>query len=199
MVEDWIEQFGPLAVFFGLMLEGEMALILAGYAIHHGYLELIPTLLAGTAGGTCSDSLYYWLGRRFGARFLRARKKLRPVRARAILMLRRWGHLMAFATRFAFGLRIALPVVMGAARMRPRIFHPYNAAGSFAFSVVYVAIGYGVGTAVGEFIRDANVTETQVVVALIAIVAFILLIREWRLYHAPESDPAASKRFTRKS
>lgn len=185
-MEEWIQSIGPWAVFIGLMLEGEVALILAGYAVHHGYLDLLPTLLLGTLGGTCTDSLYYWLGRKYGVKLLRSRRSLRPLRARAILMLRRYGHVMAFAVRFAFGLRIALPIAIGASRMKPRTFHLYNLLGSFTFAVFYLAMGYGVGRTIQGFIRRAGISELDAVIALVVIGALVWLVREWRLYHAPQ-------------
>ena len=197
-MEQWIERFGPWAVFFGLMVEGEVALILAGYAVNHGYLELLPTLLAGTLGGTCSDSLYYWIGRRYGARLLRSRPSLRPLRARAILLLRRSGHIMAFSARFAFGLRIALPIAMGAARMRPHVFHPYNALGALAFSIVYLGVGYGVGTAIQQMIRRAGISEVQVLTAIVTIGALVWFVREWRLYHTPPETTIARRAVRRR-
>ena len=182
-MEQWIEQFGPWAVFFGLMVEGEMALILAGYAVHSGYLPLLPTLLAGTAGGLCSDGLYYWLGRHFGARFLRNRPKLRPLRARAILLLRRRGHMMALSVRFALGIRIVLPTVMGAARMKPRVFHGYNLIGAALFSVVYVALGYLFGRAIQRLIERLGISEVHVIAAVVVVGTIVWIVREWRLYH----------------
>ncbi|MBW3628720.1 MAG: DedA family protein [Gemmatimonadetes bacterium] len=187
-MEQWIEQFGPWAVFAGLMIEGEMALLLAGYAVHHGYLPLLPTLLLGTAGGICSDGLYYWLGRTYGARFLRSRPGLRPLRARAILLLRRRGHLMALGVRFAMGLRIVLPTVMGAARMPPRVYHSYNAVGAFLFAAVYLALGYVFGRAIQRVIGSLGLSEVHVFGAVIVIGAIAWLVREWRLYHDLPAD-----------
>lgn len=187
-MEQWIQSIGPWAVFIGMMIEGEVALLLAGYAVHHGHLELLPTLLLATLGGTCTDSLYYWLGRKYGVKLLRSRRSLRPVRARAILLLRKHGHVMAFAVRFAFGLRIALPIAIGASRMRPRTFHTYNLLGSFTFAVFYLAMGYGVGRTIQGFIRRAGITELDAAIGLVVIGAIVWLVREWRLYRArPET------------
>lgn len=182
-MEQWIEQFGPWAIFIGLLVEGEMALILAGYAVQHGYLPLLPTLLLGTVGGFCSDGIYYWLGRIYGPRLLRSRPGLRPLRARAILLLRRRGHMMALAVRFAVGIRIVLPTVMGAARMRPRVFHSYNAVGAFFFAVVYLALGYVFGRAIQRVIAAAGISEVHFVVAVVVIGTLAWIRREWRLYH----------------
>lgn len=170
-----------------------MALILAGYAVTRGYLDLLPTLLLGAAGGTVSDSLYYWLGRRYGIRLLRSRRSLRPLRARAVLLLRRYGHLMAFSTRFAFGMRIVLPVAMGASRMHPRVFHPYNALGALCFAIVYLALGYGFGQAIQRLIVRSGVSEIHVLLALVVVGAIAWAVREWRLYHDPVGRPRGSR------
>jgi membrane protein DedA with SNARE-associated domain len=195
--QHWIERFGPWAVFIGLMTEGEMALIIAGYALHHGYLQLLPTLLLGTAGGTCTDSLYYWLGRSYGIRILRSRPKLRPLRARAVLLLRRYGHLMALGVRFAFGLRIALPIAMGSARMRPRVFHLYNAIGAFLFAVVYLGIGYGLGTVFRRLIAQAD-TEDYALAGMLALGALVWIVNEWRIYHATPLETRNGWRLLRR-
>lgn len=178
-----------------MLAEGEVALILAGYALHHGYLDPLPTLLMGTAGGTCSDSLYYWLGRRFGARIIRARPALRPLRIRAVVLLRRWGHITAFATRFAFGLRIALPIAMGAARMHPRVFHLYNALGALTFAVVYLGIGFGFGRVVHQLFVRSGLSEVQLIGAVVVLVALIWLGREWMIYRrVPTEMPPVKRR-----
>jgi membrane protein DedA with SNARE-associated domain len=44
-LQDWIGQYGYLAVFFGVMLEGESILLAAIYAIHHHYLLMWPVIM----------------------------------------------------------------------------------------------------------------------------------------------------------
>ena len=186
MLEQWIEQYGYVAVFLGSIVEGETALVLAGFGVSRGYLEPATTFLLALAGGTLGDSAYYWIGRRYGARLLRRRRSLRPLRARAVLMLRRRGHAMAFLVRFAYGLRIVLPIAIGAARIRPWTFHPANLAASACFAALYLTLGYAFGEAIEDFLGHAAAWETRVLVGLLACGAVAWIIREWRLYRYPD-------------
>ncbi len=62
----YIQTYGYWAVLLGSILEGETILILAGYSIHRGYLDFLPTLLLAVAGGWLGDlfylSLLLWKG-----------------------------------------------------------------------------------------------------------------------------------------
>lgn len=182
--EIWVERYGYWAVFAAGILEGEVAFILAGYALSRGYLDPAPTFLLGAAGGTLGDSLYFWIGRRYGAHLLKSWRSLRPLRARAILLLRRRGRVTALLVRFAYGLRVALPIAIGAARIRPSTFHPYNALGALCFTALYLGLGAGFGTAVQEVLGRVSPWEPRILAGLLLLGALAWLIREWRLYHS---------------
>lgn len=186
MLASWIESYGLWAVFFGMLLEGETVLILAGYAASQGYLPLLPTLLLGAGGGALADSLYYGVGRRYGPALIRRFAALRRLRARAVLFVRRWGRQAAFLTRFMYGMRIVLPMSMGAARFRPRVFLPFNGLGALAFAALYVSLGYFFGRTVQDLLGRVRPYETWVVLGLVVVGAIVWGVREWRLYHSEE-------------
>jgi hypothetical protein len=58
-MQQWIETYGYWAVFLGGIFEGETVLIVAGYAISQGYLQVVPTFLLAAAGGFLGDFAYY--------------------------------------------------------------------------------------------------------------------------------------------
>jgi membrane protein DedA with SNARE-associated domain len=181
----WIEQYGYAAVFAGGLLEGETVMVLAGYSISRGYLAPVPTFLLATLGAALGDFVYYWLGRRYGGRLIRQWRFLRPLRARATLVLRRWGGTTAFLTRFAYGLRIILPMSLGAARLRLVIFLAYNWAAAACFSALYLTLGYLFGAAVQEWLDRVRPYERWILLSVIVLGALIWAVREWRLYRAP--------------
>lgn len=194
MLEGWIERYGYLAVLIGAMLEGETVLVLAGYSVARDYLDPVPTFLLAAAGGTASDSVYYWLGRHFGARLVRSRRSLRPYRARAVLLLRRTGHAAAFLSRFAYGLRVVLPMVMGVVRMRPSVFHAYNLAGSLCFALVYLSAGYLFGEAADQMIERLRSREAALLLGIALLGLAVWLAREWWILHsARDQEPPAPR------
>jgi membrane protein DedA with SNARE-associated domain len=184
MWESWIESYGYLAVFVGSILEGETVLVLAGYSMSRGYLDPVPTFLLAVAGGTVGDSLYYWLGRRFGSRLMRSLAVPRPFRARAKMVLRRWGRQAAFTTRFAYGLRVALPLLIGTTRMPIFLFHAFNLAAAVIFAVLYLGLGFLFGEAVQEVLGRVRPYESRILLGIACLGAIFWIVREYRIFRS---------------
>ena len=183
-----IETYGYWAVFVGMLIEGEIILLLAGYMISRGYLDPVSTLLVGAAGGTTVDFAYYMVGRRYGQSVIRRFAALRRVRSRAVLFLRRFGKPAAFVVRFAYGLRIVSLLTMGSARLRPAVFLSFNGLGAIAFSAVWLGLGYLSGETLRELLGRIGDYDHWIIPGLIVAVLLILAVREWRLFHAPDTQ-----------
>jgi membrane protein DedA with SNARE-associated domain len=196
MEKVWIEAYGSWAVFLGGILEGETVFIAAGYAISQGYLEPLSTFLLAVAGGSVGDLGYYALGRWYGARLIRAVSFLRKLHAPATLLLRRWGRAVAFVMRFAYGLRVILPLSIGAARFPLAVFLPFNLLGSLAFSSVYLLLGYFFGEALEEVLSRARGYEGAVLLGIAVAGAVFWAVREWRLFHAAEGPQQEERETT---
>lgn len=175
----WIETYGYWAIFLGAILEGETALLAAGYALSQGLFDPVLVYLVGAGAGTTGDSAWYLVGRMHGAAAIRRFPRLRPLRARAVLLLRRWERGAAFVARFAWGLRVVLPLTIGAARVRPVVFFPFNAAASLVFSALWLALGWLFGAAIGDWVRGIH--PFRVIAVLVAVGTLVYLVHEWRL------------------
>ena len=186
----WIEQYGYWAVLAGGILEGETVFVAAGYGLSQEYLKPLPTLLAAIAGGTLGDLAYYTLGRVYGQRLIRAVPFLRRLRARAVLLLRRWGKATAFVTRFAYGLRIVLPLSIGAARLPWPVFLLFNLLGSAAFAATYLSLGYLFGETLEEALGRVRGYEGRILLGLAVAGAVFWTVREWKLLHSGEPGEA---------
>lgn len=188
MWEQWITRYGYLALFLGTMVEGEAVLIVAGYAIARGYLDPLPTYLVAVAGGMTADTAYFWLGRSFGAKLVRSHPRFRPLRARATLFLRRRGHSAAFLTRFAYGLRIVLPIMIGALRMRPGVYHLFDALGALTFAATYLLAGALFGPVLAALAARVGAREGLLLAGTLALGLVALAVRQWRIYRAARQE-----------
>jgi membrane-associated protein len=134
----------------GIVVPGELALVLGGVLAHLGRLPLWAIVVAGAAGAVVGDSIGYAAGRRFGDRLLSRlpRPFVRPDRVeRAKALVRRLGGRAVFAGRFTAVLRALVPVVAGTARMPYRTFAVYNIAGGVLWATGVAVLGYGAGGA----------------------------------------------------
>jgi len=199
-MESWIETYGLWAVLLGAFLEGETVFIAAGYAISQGYLPAGSTYLLALLGGSLSDCTYFFLGRFYGARLMRRFSMLRRLRARATLLLRRWGRAAAIAVRFATGMRLALPIMIGSARFPVPLFVGFNLLGAAAFAAVYLSLGYFFGEAVQLMLTRVRGKEGWILLGIAAVGVVVWTIRERRLLAASDEEgaPPAPRRRARR-
>lgn len=190
MWAQWLEQYGLWIVFLGGVLEGEVVLLLAGYGVSRGYLPAPQAYFLAALGAHVGDSTYYLVGRRFGPSIIRRFPALRPLRAKAMKLVRRRGYLAAFLARFLYGMRIILPLTLGAVRVSPRTFFPANVAAAMIFAGVYLTGGYLLGEAVEHLLGRVGGYEKWIVLGLLVVGGLSWAIREWRLFHAPPPKAA---------
>jgi membrane-associated protein len=134
----------------GIVVPGELALVLGGLLAHQGRVPLGAAALAGAAGAVAGDSVGYAIGRRVGERLLARlpRRLVQPRQVeRATALLRRLGGRAVFVGRFAAGLRALVPSLAGVAGVPYRTFAAYNVAGGVLWATGFVLLGFAAGPA----------------------------------------------------
>ncbi len=176
----WIGQYGYLAVLLGALVEGDGIAILAGIAARHGYLDPGLTILATGLGGALSDITLYLLGRRYGESVLRhfPRQQSRIERARS--MVRRHEHLWVIGVRFAYGFRIAGPLIIGSSGVPVRRFLLLNLLGTGLWAATIVLLGYWVGNFLYQFFTGHPHLGAWLGASLGLVVLLWLLVRRIR-------------------
>ena len=107
-LSELLQQYGYLAVFIAGLFEGETILMLGAFAVHQGYLRLLPLIACAAAAAFLTDQFYFHLGRRKGRHWLARRPALAARVARIDGFVGRHPVATVFLMRFAWGLRIAL-------------------------------------------------------------------------------------------
>ena len=120
----------------------ELAPIFGGIAAHEGELRLMAVVVAITLGGWMATALLYLLGRLKWEAIRRRFPKVRATGTVALRVVRRNPMTASFFVRFAFGLRIVLPMACGAARVPLYRYLPMTLLGSLAWTAVFTAVGF---------------------------------------------------------
>ncbi len=105
------------AFFLGLAIPGEATAILGGALAAEGRVPLAAVIGAAIVGPWTGDNFGYWLGRRYGVRWMRSRAKHRARWVRARSWLRREAGLAVLLGRFTPFLRSVMPGAAGAVKM----------------------------------------------------------------------------------
>jgi membrane protein DedA with SNARE-associated domain len=168
-MEEFIRNWGYLAVFAGTLFEGETVLVLAGFAAHRGFLGLPGVMLAAFLGSLAAGEALYLAGRLRGGPLLRRFPRLRPPLAAAGRRIHRWGDLVILGFRFTWLLRPLVPLALGLiGRVSPARFTLLNAAGAAAWAVAISLVGYLFGATLEALLGDIRHIEREVLASLAA-------------------------------
>ena len=166
---DWIASHGYWVLSLGCLLEGETVLLMAGFAAHRGLLDPWAVLAVASAGGFVGDQIYFWLGRRHGAQLLARRPAWAAQAARVQRWALRWDGGLVIGLRFAWGLRVAGPVLLGASPMSAVRFAAYNALGAVIWACVVGGAGWLFGHAAETLLGELRHLEGWLLAGLLVL------------------------------
>lgn len=156
----------------------ELAPIFGGIAAHEGELRLLPVVVGITIGGWVATALLYVLGRLKWEAIRRRFPSVRATGTVALRVVRRNPLTASFFVRFAFGLRIVLPMACGAARVPLYRYLPMTLLGSFAWTVAFTALGYAAGEAAVQAI--GHLGRAGEIIGAILLTLTVLGFMKWQ-------------------
>ena len=140
----FLAAFAETLLVVGLLLPGSALILLMGVLAGQGYLDLGDLLGFAIAGAVLGDNVNYWLGRRYGRRWLRQQRWLLKAEnlRKAEDFFRRHGGKSVFFARFVPSLKEVVPFIAGMAHMRSASFMLWNLVGAVGWALQWVLPGY---------------------------------------------------------
>lgn len=179
------------SIFVGVLVPGEIGIVLGGVLANQHKLPLWGVLVAAVAGAIIGDSIGYWVGKRYGEWILR-RLPNRIIDdekiERAEQTVRRYGGRAVFIGRFTAALRALVPGTAGMSGVHYGKFLVWNAAGGTLWAVAYVLIGYLAGSQYRHIEKYAN----YIGIVLLVVIAAGFIIRQRRSKSKSASSPEVS-------
>lgn len=189
-----IEHAGYAVVFVGTLLEGETVLVLGGAAARLGYLHFEWVVGCAFAGSLLGDQIWFWVGRRYGARILARRAAWRARIDRIHAQLERYEVPLLVGFRFVYGIRNLTPFVVGMSRIGAAKFLLLNALGALLWSVVGALVGYALAQAADVLLGDIKRFELEFLAVIAALGLGLWCYRTLRNHHARRVERRASDR-----
>lgn len=179
LVEQWVQNWGYAAVAVGAFAEGETVLLAAGYAAHRGLLDGWLVTAVAAVAATAGDQSFYWIGRLWGAKLFARFPRLAAQFPRVASLLQRYPHWAIVGVRFLYGLRIAGPIIIGAAGVPPWRFALFNTIGALIWAPLIVGLGWAFGQALSGLSTQVQRIEIGLLI-LVVLVAALALLARWR-------------------
>lgn len=191
IIEQYMQQYGYWAVFFGVMLEnaglpipGETILLIAGYLSHKHELNLLLVMLIAATGAVIGDNIGFAIGHHYGRGILLRFGRfvfLTPKRLDHISnYFARYGNKTILVARFIAGLRVFAAILAGASKMPWRVFVVYNIAGALLWSIVISGLGYLFGQSLPLLVHWVGRSGTILLAAAILVGVVLWRIRSHR-------------------
>ena len=165
----------------------ELSPIFGGIAAHEGELRILRVILSIALGGWVATTLLYVIGRWKWELIRRRFPRVRATGTLALRAVRRNQLTASLLVRFAFGLRIVLPMACGAAQVPVYIFLPLSLVGSALWTTVFTAIGYAAGEAAVRTLGHLD-RVGEIVGAVLVTVAVLGFVRWQRIRRERKSS-----------
>lgn len=194
ILKEYLELHGYWVLFVGTFLEGEAILLMAGFLAFQGYLDIVGVILTSWVGSFLGDQCYFYIGRYRGRALLKRFHSIARKFRAALKLIEKYGNFVAFISRFTYGFRIVLPIILGITTLSPRTFLWINLASALSWAVVFSLGGYLFGKSASLLLTDVSRYEHYIVLAL-----FGFIMTAWciHIYHAWKLKKPARVRLAR--
>jgi membrane protein DedA with SNARE-associated domain len=145
-MQDFLNQYGYLALIIGTFLEGEVAILIASSLVSNGIFQLHYTILFAFSGSFISDWLYYLIGRFNGKYFVERNETAKRWATPVTNLFNQYQLPVLLSYRFLYGFRIVIPVVIGMSGLRPLQFLVYSVVAGLLWASVVSITGYYIGS-----------------------------------------------------
>jgi undecaprenyl-diphosphatase len=185
----FIEDYGSLVVFFGVMLgcsgipfPSAAILIAAGVLIQQGHLQVGFVVMFGILGAIIGNQIGYWAGLKGGRAFVLkwgSYVKITPERLEQVeRLLARYGGKAVFASRFFSVTRVFGALVAGTSRMRFGTFLFSSLLSGVVWATAVVFVGYYFGHTFTEA-RHGTERAPLLLALVLAVALGIYLVYQW--------------------
>jgi membrane protein DedA with SNARE-associated domain len=154
--------------------------LVGGLMAHDGHLRLIAVGAWITLGTWLADILLYYLGRWRGD-WLRGRwPTLRTFMLRVFGVVRRHPWRCSLAVRWAYGLRLTLPIACGAARVPLWLYLVGSGISAATWAYLFTLLGWGFGESARVLLGHVRRYEFAISIGIVVAVAIAFYVMRQR-------------------
>ena len=185
-MESLLLKYGYALLFLGVAFEGEAVLLAAALLAHRGFFRLPVVIAVAVAANSLADQFYFQLARLRGRNWLEKRFGQHPRYRQLVDLVGRRAGLLLVASRFAYGLRIAIPAACGALGMGVVAFTLLDLLAGILWALPMAALGFYAGRALEPLLGSVRRYEEGIALLLVVAAAAFLGVR-----HAARSAGAS--------
>lgn len=186
----YIKSVEPIYAYLVLMLAsiaenlfpptpGDVITIFGASLVGTGHLSFIWVNVATTVGSTIGFMGYYYVGLKFGERFLKGEKRSTLFPKEAVEKTEQWfsiyGYKLILANRFLAGIRAVISIVSGMSRLNPLKVLLYSTLSAILWNTILISSGALIGKNWELIVGYVQTYAKWISVGIVCVVVYILI------------------------
>jgi membrane protein DedA with SNARE-associated domain len=181
VLEDFISQYGYVAIFILTFFEGESVLIAAGFLAFYGYLDSVTIILVSTVASYVGHGTFFLIALYKREAFLSIIQRFIKVNLlRLEDLVARFGTLSIFICQWLYGFRLLSAAVLGLSRMGTSRYFTFQLISCLLWATICTYGGYFFGATLKNLLGDVKKYNIYIAIGLLAAGFFIWVIRDVR-------------------
>ena len=169
-----LKEYGYIILFVWCIMEGEMALIMAGILAHTTHMHIALAIFVAGLGGFVGDQIYFYLGR-YNKKFIA--KKLHTQRRKfaiAHILLKKYGWPIIFLQRYMYSFRVIIPMCIGLTGYSAKKYAFINLISAWCWAAITIIPAWILGEHILDILHTAK-EHWYVAVPVVAVFLGLLL------------------------
>ncbi len=175
--------YGYVALFIGMLIEGELALLATAFAVHQVPMTIPLIILVATVAIQLTDWFHFWVGRFAAVKFLTKRPGLSRRVKRVSTWINRYPNLFLIIYRYIYGFRTVLPIAIGLSEISIYRFAIFSLISAIIWATSYTLLGYYLGETIIKHIAFVKQYEWYIIIGIILLIILLFLGRQAYRWH----------------
>lgn len=171
-MEDFIREWGYLALFLYSFGGGFVGLVFAGVLSYAGDLNIYVSMIVAGSSNFIGDQFLFYMARTNKAYAKDTMKKYGRKVALTHLWMRKYGSMVVFLQKYVYGIKTLIPLAMGLTKYSFKKFTLFNFFATVIWTLIIGYVSYRMGEFVLTYADDYKYYGLAIVFAIILIVGY---------------------------
>ncbi|RLL52286.1 diguanylate cyclase [Mariprofundus sp. EBB-1] len=173
-----IDQYGYLAIFVSMFIEGEIFLLAASVLVSNGFLQAHWVITYAAAGTFVAHMIFFFIGRWRGMELIDAVPFLRRHYPKANIVMDKYANWSVFICQYLYGMRLISAVLFGCSTITTIRFSILQLINCISWALLIYFASHGLGILATKVIEAVGLYGLLAVILLLSAVALLV----YRLY-----------------
>ena len=177
-MQEFIAQYGYIAIFILTFFEGESVLIAAGFLAFSGYLEVHLIIIVATVASYVGHGSFFLIALKRRETFIKFASKFIKIDLQKLeSLMARYGIAAIFISQWIYGFRLMSAAVLGLSRLSTSKYFSFLLISCLIWATLCTYAGYFFGTALKDILGDIKEYEKHIAVGVLAVGFIVWFIR----------------------